>query len=89
LCGILKNHSKMDANQFAQFYGAITTREANEHADRTAERQERTHERARAERQRRLNTQTKAVKACDGSSTVLVREWFMNMEIARTKLVGP
>jgi hypothetical protein len=79
----------MDANQFAQFYGAITTREANEHADRAAERQERTTERARAERQRRLTTQTKAVKACDGSSTVLVREWFMNMEIARTKLVGP
>ena len=97
----------MDVNQFAQFYGAIATREANEQADRTAERQDRAQERAdraqertvdrqerlaeraRKERIRRLESQTKAVKSCDGSSTVLVREWFQDMSIARTKMAGP
>ena len=71
----------MDANQFAQFFGAVTNRDATEQADRQAEK-------AREKRRRKLTTQIKAVKPCDGSSIPLVRDWFLDMEIARTKLAG-
>ena len=82
----------MDVNQFAQLsnsiLGALNNRDANEVAERTQERTERTNERARGERQRRLKTQIKTVKPCDGSSIPLVREWILDIDIAREALVG-
>ena len=86
----------MDVNQFAQLsaqiLGAINHRDAAVEAERTQERidgrTERTNERARGERQKRLKTQIKAVKQCDGSSVALVREWILDIDIAREALVG-
>jgi hypothetical protein len=78
----------MDPNQFALFIGAMEAREAHDQEERQAEvtRQER--EVARKERQRRLDTQIRAVKPCDGSSVPLVREWLIDIDLARDKLVG-
>jgi hypothetical protein len=78
----------MDQNQFALFIGAMEARETHDQEERQAEvtRQER--EVARKERQRRLDTQIRAVQPCDGSSVPLVREWLIDIDLARDKLVG-
>ena len=85
----------MDQNQIAMFIGAMEAREANDQAHRLAAvtrqeaavtRQER--EVVRKERQQRLDTQIRAVKPCDGTSVPLVREWLIDIELAREKLVG-
>jgi hypothetical protein len=78
----------MDQNQFALFIGAMQTREANDQVEKQAESARKEREIARKERQRRLDVQIRAVKACDGTSVPLVREWLIDIELAREKLVG-
>lgn len=71
----------MDAAQFAEFYGAVLHKDTTQQAERTADAK-------RREQQRILDTQIKVTRACDGSAIPLVRDWFLDIDIARTKMAG-